>query len=80
MATTKERILVTLTPEMAVELRARAKRARVSRASLAAHAMRAWFEDEEDRYLSEIGDKAAENPGKLLSSAEFWKRVNKRRA
>jgi metal-responsive CopG/Arc/MetJ family transcriptional regulator len=80
MATTKERILVTLTPEMATELRTRAKRARVSRASLAAHAMRAWFEDEEDRYLSEIGDKIAENPGKFLSSAEFWKRVNKRRA
>lgn len=79
MATTKERILVTLTPEMASELKARAKRAHVSRASLAAHAMRAWFEDEEDKYLSGIGDKIAENPGKFLSSAEFWKRVDKRR-
>lgn len=79
MATTKERILVTLTPDMARELKARAKHAHVSRASLAAHAMRTWFEDEEDRYLSEVADKVAENPGKFLSSAEFWKRVNKRR-
>lgn len=80
MTTTKERILVTLTPKMASEVRIRARQNRVSRASIVARAMQAWLDDEEDRYLSAIGDKIADNPGKLISSREFWKRVNKRRA
>jgi len=80
MATTKERILVTLTPEMAQAVRGYAKRDRVSQASVFTRAMRAFIEDEEDKYLSKIGDEIAENPGKLISSREFWKRVNQRRA
>ncbi len=80
MATTKERILVTLTSEMARAVRGYAKRDRVSQASVFTRAMRALIEDEEDKYLSAIGDKIAENPGKFISSREFWKRVNKRRA
>lgn len=71
---------MTLPSDMAEEVRARAKHERVSLAFLATRAMRAWLEDEEDRYLSKIGDEIAENPGKLISSREFWKRVNQRRA
>lgn len=80
MATTKERILVTLSPDMARAVRGYAKRDHVSQAAVFTRAMRALIEDEEDRYLSAIGDKIAENPGKFISSREFWKRVNKRRA
>ena len=80
MATTKERILVTLTPDMARVVRGYAKRDRVSQASIFTRAMRALIEDEEDRYLSAAGDKIAENPGKLISSREFWKRVKRSRA
>lgn len=80
MATTKERILVTLSSDMAKTVRGYAKRDHVSQASVFTRAMRALIEDEEDRYLSAVGDKIAENPGKLISSREFWNRVNKRRA
>jgi len=80
MATTKERILVTLTPDMARAVRGYAKRDRVSRAAVFTRAMRALIADEEDKYLSAIGDEIADNPGKLISSREFWKRVSKRRA
>jgi len=65
---------------MAMAVRSYAKRDRVSRAAVFARAMRALIEDEEDKYLSAIGDKIADNPGPLSSSREFWKRVNKRRA
>jgi len=80
MATTKERILVTLTPDMARAVRGYAKRDRVSQAAVFTRAMCALIEDEEDKYLSKIGDEIAENPGKLISSREFWKRVDQRRA
>jgi len=82
MATTKERILVTLTPDMARELTVRAKREKSPRATVAARMLRDAIEDisdEEDRYLSRVGDAIATNPGKLISSEEFWKRVAKRR-
>lgn len=71
---------MTLTQDMARAVRGYAKRDSVSKAAVFTRAMRALIEDEEDRYLSAVGDKIAENPGKLISSREFWKRVNKRRA
>ena len=74
--------MVTLTPDMARELTARAKREKSPRATVAARMLRDAIEDmsdEEDRYLSRIGDAIAANPGKLISSEEFWGRVEKRR-
>lgn len=66
---------MTLTPDMAKEVRARAKRERVSLAFIAARAMRAWLEDEEDKYLSAIGDAIAENPGRLYTHEEVWSKI-----
>ena len=75
MATTKERILVTLTPEMAQDIAAIAKKERSPKATVAARLMRQALEDEEDRILSKIAGEIMENPGPSISSDEFWKRV-----
>lgn len=77
MATTKERILVTLTPEMAKELRIISKREKTPRATAAAQLIRRALEDDEDRRLSVHADLRASDPGKLLSSDAFWKEVEK---
>jgi len=82
MATTKERILVTLTPEMARELRARARREKSPRATIAARMLRDAIEDiseEEDRYLSAVGDHTLATTKRWLTSEEFWGNVSSRR-
>jgi len=68
MATTKQRILITLTPEMARELSKRAKAAQTPRATIAAHLLHNAIHDisdEEDRYLSVMGDK-------IFSQTKRW--------
>lgn len=80
MATTKERILITLTPDMAQDLEAIAKHERSPKATVAARLMRQALEDEEDRRLSKIGDAIMENPGSFISSEEFWKQVEAKRS
>ncbi len=75
MATTKERILVTLTPDMARELTARAKREKSPRATVAARMLRDAIEDisdEEDRYLSTLGERRLRETKRWLTSEEFW--------
>lgn len=75
MATTKERILVTLTPDMARELTARAKREKSPRATIAARLLQDAIEDisdEEDRYLSAVGDRIFATTEKWYSHEEMW--------
>lgn len=82
MATTKERILVTLTPDMARELTARAKREKSPRATVAARMLRGAIEDisdEEDRYLSALGEKRLRETKRWLTSEEFWGTVSTKR-
>lgn len=75
MPTTKQRILVTLMPDMANDIAAIAKREKSPRATVAARLVRQALEDEEDRYLSAVGDAAVAHAGTLLSSDDFWNRV-----
>ncbi len=81
MATTKERILVTLTPDMAFELKARAKREKSPRATIAARLLQDAIEDisdEEDRYLSATGDRILATTKRWYSHEEVWgKKVGK---
>lgn len=72
MPTTKERILVTLTPDMAEAVTAIAKREKTPRATVAARLMRNALEDEEDRYLAALGDKRLKETKKWLSHEEVW--------
>lgn len=72
MPTTKERILVTLTPDMAKEISAIAKREKTPRATVAARLMRSALEDEEDRWLSVLADKRLKETKKWLSHEEVW--------
>ena len=72
MATTKERILVTLTPDMARDLRVRAKRERSPRATVAARLLREAIEAEEDRALALIADERMKYTGRWLSHEEVW--------
>lgn len=72
MATTKERILVTLTPEMARGLGNYAKHEKSPRATIAARAIREWLSDEEDRYLSVLGERRLAETKKWLTPEEFW--------
>ena len=82
MATIKERILVTLTPDMAKEISARAKREKSPKATIAARLLRDAIEDisdEEDRYLSTLGDKRLRETKRWLTSEEFWGNTSARR-
>jgi len=75
MATTKERILITLTPEMSRELKARAKREKSPRATIATRLLRDAIEDisdEEDRYLSTVGDQILAATKRWYSHEEVW--------
>lgn len=72
MPTTKERILVTLTPDMAKEISAIAKREKTPRATVAARLMRNALEDEEDRWLSVLASKRLKETKKWLSHEEVW--------
>ena len=75
MATTKERILVTLGHGEAQAIRAVAKREGRPRATIAARAIRHWLEDEEDRELTRIV-RERDVPGvKYVTHKEFWNRV-----
>ena len=80
MATTKERILVTLSPRMARGINAIAEREQMPRATVAAHVLRAGlYELEEDsitrdeeRELAKIVLARDVQDVKYLSSKEFW--------
>jgi len=76
MATTKERILVTLTPEMAQGLGICAKHEKSPRATVAARAIREWLDDTEDRYLSTLGESRLKETKRWLTSEEFWRGVS----
>jgi len=52
MATTKERILVTLTPDMSLGINVIAKREKIPRATVAAHVLRAGLSELEDDVLT----------------------------
>jgi hypothetical protein len=83
MATTKERILVTLSPRMARGINVIAKRERMPRATVAAHVLRAGLYELEDDALTKEEERelakivlARDVPGaKYLSSKEFWKQA-----
>lgn len=79
MATTKERILVTLSPRVARDLSTYAKHEKSPRATIATRAIREWLDDEEDRYLSAIGDRRFSETKRWLTSEEFWNNVTARR-
>ncbi|MDP1707066.1 MAG: hypothetical protein Q8L30_00685 [bacterium] len=75
MATTKERILLTLTPDMARELRIRAKYEKTPKATIAARLLQGAIEDisdEEDRYLSALGEKRLKETKRWYSHEEVW--------
>ena len=75
MATTKERILVTLTPDMSRELKLRAKREKSPRATIAARLIREAIgdiSDEEDRYLSAVGDRILATTKRWYSHEDVW--------
>ena len=76
MATTKERILITLTPDMARELKERAEYEKSPRATVAARAIREWLSDEEDRQLSAIGERRLAETKQWLTHEEFWNGVS----
>ena len=75
MATTKERILITLTPDMAHELTLRAKKEKSPRATVAARLVREALDDAEDQRIAAIVDKRIASTKTWLSSDEFWKQV-----
>ena len=75
MATAKERILVTLTPDMARDIKAIAKREKAPKAAIASRLIREALEEDEDRLLSTIADSILEDSGPLLGHDEFWKQV-----
>jgi len=79
MATTKERILITLGSGEARAIRAVAKREGRPRATIAARAVRHWLEDEEDRELVRIVRERDISGVKYLTHKEFWKCVEDRR-
>lgn len=75
MATTKERILLTLTPDMARELRVRAKCEKTPKATIAARLLQDAIEDisdEEDRYLSALGEKRLRETKRWYNHEEVW--------
>lgn len=79
MATTKERILVTLSPRTAEDLSIYARHEKSPRATIATRAIREWLDDEEDKYLSAIADERLANTKKWLTSEEFWAGVTAKR-
>jgi len=79
MATTKERILVTLSPRTSQDLSMYAKYEKSPRATIATRAIREWLDDEEDKYLSAIADERLSNTKKWLTSEEFWANVTARK-
>ncbi len=75
MATTKERILVTLTPAIARYIRSISKREKTPRATVAARLLRNAMEDisdEEDRCLSTVGDQIFATTKRWYSHEEVW--------
>jgi predicted DNA-binding protein len=75
MATTKERLLITLAPDMAKELRQRAKREASPRATVAARLLREAMDnisDDEDRALAELAERRRKTTKRWLSPEEFW--------
>ena len=83
MATTKERILVTLTPLTARVLCARAKSDQSPRATIVSKVLDMWAEEERAEYITPKERRALikilkkrDVPGaKHLSSKEFWRQA-----
>ena len=80
MPTSKERILVTLTPDMARDIKAMAKREKTPKATVAARLMRQALEDGENQYLGALSDKRLAETTQWLSQEDFWKKVEGHRA
>jgi len=83
MATTKERILVTLTPLTARVLCAHAEINQTPRATIVSKILDAWAEEEKAKYITPKERialvkilKKRDVPGaKFLSSKEFWRQA-----
>lgn len=80
MPTTKERILVTLTPDMARDIKAIAKRERTPKATIAARLMRRALDDAEDRYLAALSDKRFKATKRWVPAEEVWKRIENKQS
>ncbi len=90
MATTKERILVTLSPRMARGINVIAKRERIPRATVAAHVLQAGLNEleddkltrEEERELAKIV-RARDVPGATFLTSEeadvLWRKLRNER-
>lgn len=75
MATTKERILISLTPDMSRELAKRAKRERSPKATIASRLLQSAIDevgDEEDRFLSAAGARALKANKRWYTHGEVW--------
>jgi hypothetical protein len=83
MATTKERILITLAPSTARALNAYAKSEQTPRATIVSKVLDAWAEEEKEEYITpkerralvKLLKKRDVPNAKYLSSKEFWKKV-----
>lgn len=77
MPTSKKRLNVTLSPDMAVFLKKIALRDHVPEATKAAELLARAMEMEEDEYFSRVADERASSPKQSwLSHDEFWSKVS----
>lgn len=75
MATTKERILISLTPAIAREIARRAKLERSPKATVAARLLQDAVNDltdEEDRALSALGEKTLRETKRWYTHEDVW--------
>lgn len=75
MAATKERILISLTPDMSRELAKRAKRERSPKATIASRLLQSAIDevgDEEDRLLSAAGARALQTSRRWYTHEAAW--------
>ena len=80
MATTKERINISVSKGTRKMLRHLAKRDQVPEATKAAHLIMEALELEEDRMLSAIADERLKNhKGRWLSHEEVWGKIKRSR-
>lgn len=78
MATTKERILVTLTPDLSREIQALAKHQKTPKATIAAQLMQQAIDDNFERYMYRVSVARLESTKRWLKPDEFWTEVEKR--
>lgn len=80
MATTKDRINISVSKDTRKMLKQLAKRDQVPEATKAAHLIMEALELEEDRVLSAIADERLKNhKGRWLSHEEVWRKIRAKR-